>query len=149
MLRNMMALLHCNKWLNVLKNYKELSDVAIKGGLLNGYISNCDALIEYFGDEKLINWCFSLQTCAIHLLKNISIYFPFISCIEHDQFGTPQFSAKKVRLLTYNKFILQHIQDLQISLVIVPDLVLLTSPFWLTVCQTTRNRPTAHHGLLH
>lgn len=36
-----------------------------------------------------------IETCAIHLLKNISVYFPFISCIEHDQFGTPQFSAKK------------------------------------------------------
>ncbi|XP_011417890.4 gamma-interferon-inducible lysosomal thiol reductase [Magallana gigas] len=36
-----------------------------------------------------------IETCAIHLLKNISVYFPFISCIEHDEFGTPQFSAKK------------------------------------------------------
>ncbi|XP_022333354.2 gamma-interferon-inducible lysosomal thiol reductase-like [Crassostrea virginica] len=36
-----------------------------------------------------------IETCAIHLLKNISIYFPFISCIEHDQFGTPQYSAQK------------------------------------------------------
>ncbi|XP_062595798.1 gamma-interferon-inducible lysosomal thiol reductase-like [Saccostrea cucullata] len=36
-----------------------------------------------------------IETCAIHILKNISSYFPFISCIEHDQFGTPKLSANK------------------------------------------------------
>ncbi|KAK3087901.1 hypothetical protein FSP39_012291 [Pinctada imbricata] len=36
-----------------------------------------------------------IETCAIHLMKNISSYFPFISCIENDQFAEPQDSAEK------------------------------------------------------